>query len=123
MFTEDCDNIMEKQPGIITDPDEVAKFLKDEDGNSIDNDPNWKEKRFHSNWSYDLRLGDEVYLSSKELPIKLSDRENVVSIRPGEFALLITREIVELPGVVMAFINIRFRYKLGTIIKLLTNGN
>lgn len=111
MSWEDNDDYVKKQPGIITDPSEIARFLKDEDGSSIDNDPEWKEERFYSNWSYDLRLGDEVYLSSKELPIKLTDRENIVSIKPGEFALLITREIVKLPGDVMAFINIRFRYK------------
>lgn len=117
MFPEDNDGNA-RQPGIITDPREIAKFLKDVDGRSIDKDPEWQEKRFSSNWNYDLRLGDEVYLSSKELPIKLTNRENIVSIKPGEFALLITREIVELPGDVMAFINVRFSYKQKGLINI-----
>lgn len=105
-------------PGIITEPYKVGSFLKDIDGSYVYEDPEWQEKRFSSNWNYDLRLGDEVYLSSKELPIKLTDRENIVSIKPGEFALLITRETVNLPGDVMAFINVRFSYKQKGLINI-----
>lgn len=108
----------ETKTGIITDPEEIAKFLVDIDGRPIDNDPQWKKERFSSNWCYDLRLGDEVYLSSRKLPIKLTDRENIVSIKPGEFALLITRETVMLPGDVMAFINVRFSYKQKGLINI-----
>ena len=41
-------------------------------------------------WHFDLRLGDEVFITRRDEPIKLQDGKEFVSISPGEFALLIT---------------------------------
>lgn len=118
MLQENC----KERSGIIIDPDEIKNFIqeKNEKGDYVSIecvDDKWKD-RFKSNWNYDLRLGDEVYLSSKELPIKLTENEDVIAIRPGEFALLITREAVMLPDDVMAFINVRFKYKQKGLINI-----
>lgn len=62
-------------------------------------------------WSYDLCLGEEVYITSAEMPIKLTKANPFVTIKPGEFALLITYERLALPYDVMAFISVKFTYK------------
>lgn len=61
-------------------------------------------------WSWHLTLGDEVYISSEELPRRLKKREPV-TIKSGDFGLLITEEEICLPRNVMAFISMRFAYK------------
>ena len=128
LLQRQADNDDDKENvGIIIDRDEIKEFIKDKDKDkdkngqyrSIDKvNVKWHEKGFTSNWNYDLRLGDEVYLSSKELPIKLTEHDNVIAIRSGEFALLITREKVELPKDVMAFISVRFKYKQKGLINI-----
>ena len=65
---------------------------------------NWKS------WKYKLRLGDEVYISTDDEPINLIEKD-CVTIKPGEFALLLTKETLKLDNKVMAFISIRFDYK------------
>ena len=62
-------------------------------------------------WQFDLRLGNEIFISRKGEPINLQDEREFVSISPGEFALLITEEEIKMPSNLMAFINVRFSYK------------
>jgi len=82
---------------------------------------NFDEERFNRNyngWSYDLNLGEEVFLTSMEYPIVLSDNQPYVNIKPGEFALLITYEKLNLPPNIMAFISVRFTYKKKGLINI-----
>ncbi|NET69604.1 MAG: deoxycytidine triphosphate deaminase [Sphaerospermopsis sp. SIO1G2] len=67
--------------------------------------------------SYELCLGEEVYISSlPDTPIKerkkviLSEKETVC-IPPGQFAFLITAEVIKVPKNSLAFISIKFKFK------------
>ncbi|HET8925740.1 MAG TPA: hypothetical protein VFN26_22340 [Candidatus Acidoferrum sp.] len=62
--------------------------------------------------SYDLRLGEEVYIMGQQAPERLTDRNPFVSIPPGQFALLTTHEEVQIPDWILAFITLRFSFKL-----------
>lgn len=57
--------------------------------------------------SYDLSLGEEVYISGKEYPKLLSATDQFVSLPRGQFALLMTREYVKMPKDYLGFISIR----------------
>jgi dCTP deaminase len=61
--------------------------------------------------AYDLCLGDEVFVSSEQQPMLL-EKGDFVKISPGEFALLMTYEYISVPRDMMAFLSVRFRYKL-----------
>lgn len=69
-------------------------------------------------WHFDLTLGDEIFITRRNEPIKLHDKQEYVSIRPGEFALLITEEEINVPSDLMAFINVRFSYKQKGLINI-----
>lgn len=59
----------------------------------------------------DLRLGDEVFISTKEVPFKLgnsSEPNEFASIKPGEFALLTTYERLNLPDDILGLISMKF---------------
>lgn len=58
--------------------------------------------------TYDLRLGEEVYLSSKSVPMKLSEENPDVVLEPGDFALLQVYEYVKMPSDLLGFISLRF---------------
>ncbi|WP_353930182.1 hypothetical protein WJM97_18065 [Okeanomitos corallinicola TIOX110] len=67
--------------------------------------------------SYQLCLGEEVYISPlPDTPLKerkkvfLSEKETVC-IPPGQFAFLITSEIIKVPKNSLAFISIKFKFK------------
>lgn len=72
----------------------------------------------YENWSYNLRLGPEVYLSSEKLLTKLSGKQDSIVIQPGEFALLTTLETLNIPLDHVAFISLRFRYALKGLINI-----
>ena len=61
--------------------------------------------------AYNMRLGAEIFVSSKETPEVLSASNPMVAIHPGEFALLMTYEHVEVPKDLMGLITLRHRYK------------
>lgn len=71
-------------------------------------------------WCYDLCLGEEVFITSRdnEHPIKLSECNPYVTIRSGEFALLMTHEMLKLNHEVMAFISVKFTYKKQGLINI-----
>jgi dCTP deaminase len=95
---------------IITNSERIMGFFEKN---------NFDEERFKKNgWSYDLSLGEEVFLTSMEYPIILSDSQPYVNIKPGEFALLITYEKLNLPPNIMAFISVRFTYKKKGLINI-----
>src|SRR5438445_12864472 len=57
-------------------------------------------------WSYDMRLGKEVYVSSDKILKTLREGDGVV-VEPGEFALLMTWERLEIPTSHVAFISLK----------------
>lgn len=61
--------------------------------------------------NYDLRLGEEVYVTQDKLPRKLTNENDTVVIRPGEFGVLTTFEYVSIPTDLLGLISLRFRYK------------
>lgn len=68
--------------------------------------------------SFDLSLGDEVYLSGKEYPEILSKEQPFVSIPRGQFALLISKEYVKMPKDCLGFISIKFGVKAKGLINV-----
>lgn len=90
-------------PGIIKDENEIKGFVECDDKETV-----WGNN--YEGWKLNLRLGSEVYLSSEDLPNKLG-KGDLVAIRSGEFALLITEEKIKIPFDVMGFISMRFKYK------------
>ena len=89
-----------RRTGIATDLEYIRGLFLSHD---FDED-NWKS------WKYKLRLGEEVYISTDDEPIDLTQKD-CVTIKPGAFALLLTKETLLLDNKVMAFISIRFDYK------------
>jgi dCTP deaminase len=68
--------------------------------------------------SYDLRLGEEVYISGGDYPQRLSDDSPFVYIPRGQFALLITREHITMPKDYFGLISIRSGIKLQGLINV-----
>lgn len=68
--------------------------------------------------SYDLSLGEEVYISGEDYPRKLSEISPFVSIPRGQFALLMTKEYVTVPPDYLGLISIRFGKKAQGLINI-----
>ncbi|EHQ43935.1 dCTP deaminase domain-containing protein [Myroides odoratus] len=70
--------------------------------------------------SYELSLGNEVYLTDNENKIKtyLDDKNDVITINPGQFALLLTEEVVKVPNNLLGFISIKATEKLKGLINV-----
>ncbi|MGZ5539882.1 MAG: dCTP deaminase domain-containing protein [Halobacteriota archaeon] len=60
--------------------------------------------------AYELVLGSEVFITNERTKRSLTPGEQV-SIPPGQFALLLTREEVNIPDDVIAFISVRYTIK------------
>lgn len=96
---------------LIEDQQAVCLAVEDGEGNETvkpidleaDDDEEWAD------WTVDLSLGKEVFLSSDEKIRRLEDHESLV-IDPGEFALLTTEEIVNMPADKVAFISLKFSH-------------
>lgn len=63
-----------------------------------------------ASWDLDLRLGPEAFVSSSKEARKLQPGDTV-TIEAGEFALLLTEEILQLPDDVAGFISLKFDQK------------
>lgn len=68
--------------------------------------------------SYDLRVGDEVYLSEEKTPKVLSDGNRYVLLPPGQFALIKTHEKVFVPSDYVGFLSVRSKLKLQGLINV-----
>jgi dCTP deaminase len=68
--------------------------------------------------SYDLSLGDEVYITGQDYPQRLSEKRPFVSIPRGQFALLMTKEYVTIPKDYLALISVRFGMKAQGLINV-----
>ena len=79
--------------------------------------PDYKEKNIKEA-SYDLRLGDEIYLVGRRAPEKLTEKKPYTLIAPGQFAILTTYETIEMPEDLLGFIAIRTQYKMQGLINI-----
>ncbi len=62
--------------------------------------------------NYDLRLGENVYVTTERVPKKLSlTDKDVLSIEPGEFGILMTYEYLFVPPDLLGFISVRLTHK------------
>jgi dCTP deaminase len=68
--------------------------------------------------SYDLRLGEEIYVVGKKAPERMTDRNPYVSIQPGQFAILTTYEELKIPDNVLAFISVRTTFKIQGLVNV-----
>lgn len=80
------------------DPDVANKICDNEDNFS------------KSGASFELSLGDEVFVTPKKEPKKLRHGETI-NIGPGHFAVLTTEEYLVMPDNLLGFITVRFTYK------------
>ena len=71
------------------------------------------EEKNIENACYNLRLGDEAYVTNSKIDkTQKLDKDNLtVRIDPGQFALLITLETVNIPPKLIGFISLRFSLK------------
>lgn len=75
--------------------------------------------------AYEMRLGDEAYVPNPRdndgdnslLRIALGDRDRVI-IPPGQFAVLLTREVVKIPADAIGLISMRSKYKLRGLVNV-----
>ena len=67
---------------------------------------------------YDLRVGDEVYRSEEHLPEILSETSPWAILRPGQFALIKTFEVVKIPEGNVGLISIRLNFKLKGLVNV-----
>lgn len=68
--------------------------------------------------SYDLRLGEEVYVVGDKAPRRLSRRDPYLRLPPGQFALLTCHEKLDLPGNLVAFMSLRNCYKMQGLVNI-----
>ena len=68
--------------------------------------------------SYDLSLGEEVYISGEDCPKKLSESSPFVSLPRGQFALLMTKEYIKMPNDHFGLISIKFWKKAQGLINV-----
>ena len=66
--------------------------------------------------SYTMRIGSEVYVSPdakdrRDATLLQLDHEQEISVPPGQFSFLISREHLNIPIDLMAFINLRTKLK------------
>jgi deoxycytidine triphosphate deaminase len=76
------------------------------------------DKKYIQQASYDLRLGDEVYVVGKKIPDKLSKRYPYLNLAPGQFALLTSLETVAIPKEFMGFITMRSHFKFQGLVNI-----
>lgn len=94
--------------GIVTNKDEIRRWIRIEREGIRSSERVFDD--LFVDWRCNLRLGNEIYISTDEVPKKLCKGEFSV-IRPGEFVLFLTKEKLEMPDNVMGFISIRYDYK------------
>lgn len=73
-----------------------------------------------ANAAYELTLGGEYYLTNSETGRKeyLDNSNSQIVIEPGQFALLITDETVEIPEKYLGFISLKFGQKIKGLVNV-----
>ncbi|MEX0661472.1 MAG: hypothetical protein WEA58_08590 [Balneolaceae bacterium] len=67
--------------------------------------------------AYELSMGNEAFVTSAEKKRSYTKGEQIV-INPGQFAVLITEEILQIPNDLLAFISIKFSIKFDGLINV-----
>ena len=62
-------------------------------------------------WSFDLKIGNEYFLSGDDTPKKLDDNSQFIIIKPGKFGSLITKEVISIDEKHIGLISVKFSYK------------
>ncbi len=88
---------------ILSGEDLINRVMQDQ----IFEHNEWKN---FNGWQFDLNLGDQAFITGRNKPIIL-ELGDYLTIRPGEFALLLTDESIKMPWNLMAFIAVRFTFK------------
>lgn len=100
--------LQQESSPLFTVPDENNTEIVDEMEDQIAKD---------KGVAFDLRLGDEYYLSGEDY--KSSARKDQgIHIQPGQFALLITHEIFHMPKDLVGFMSMRFGIKAEGLINV-----
>ncbi|MBI4302998.1 MAG: hypothetical protein HY665_01470 [Chloroflexi bacterium] len=68
--------------------------------------------------SYDLHLGQDVYLSGDDYPRQLTQGQPLILIPRGQFALLMTDEYITMPKDYFGLISIKFSIKVRGLINV-----
>lgn len=68
--------------------------------------------------SYDLRLGEEFYISGSAAPGSLSTRKPYLTLKPGQFAILTCHEKLDLAQNVIGLITLRNRFKMQGLVNV-----
>jgi len=63
--------------------------------------------------NYDLRLGEDIYVTTEKTPRKLNamGADGVLTIEPGEFGILMAHEYILIPPDLIGFISVRLTFK------------
>lgn len=88
----------------------IDDFLPDEE--------NFPEELYQPS-SVELRLGEEAFISGSNELVQLgSGKDGHVTIRPGDFSMLLTKEKVRIPNDLMGFISIKTRFKFMGLVNI-----
>jgi len=68
--------------------------------------------------NYDLRLGNEFFVSREKYPKRLTEIDPYIVIEPGDFAILTTHEYIYVPIDLLGLISLRNRYKKSGLINI-----
>ncbi|MBW2084889.1 MAG: hypothetical protein JRI54_02540 [Deltaproteobacteria bacterium] len=68
--------------------------------------------------SVELRLGGEAFLSGEKELVILGAEKPDIKIKPGNFAILLTKEKVKIPTNLMGFISIKSKYKWSGLVNI-----
>ncbi len=68
--------------------------------------------------SYDLGVGDEVFLSENRIPNRLDKESPYVVLPPGQFALIKTFEEIFIPPDLIGLLSIKSKYKFKGLINI-----
>lgn len=85
---------------------------------SSENKPRKTSSENQDGWRFPLHLGNEVYISTEDIPKNLTESDPFVVIKPGDFVLLLTKETLTMPNNVMGFISMKFDYKAKGLINV-----
>lgn len=100
----------------------IIRIPKGDDGQVISLTDYFEyDKETNNPIAIDLKLGDEIFISTKEVPYKLGSSDNsneFASIKPGEFALLTTYEQLGLTNEILGLISMKFSLKLKGLINV-----
>lgn len=101
-------------------PTELKKFLKDNTIISDDSGTNIYTEDRVEQAAYVLSLGSEAYRTdNKDRKVEiLDDKNSRIEINPGQFTLLMTEEVIEIPKNKLAFISIKAKQKLKGLINI-----